>query len=208
MRSWRIRILTPLAYSVALLLSVGTPARAGLEEGKAAYERGDFGSALREFATAADQGNPEAQVDLGKMYMQGRGTSKDIAQAIHWYHAAAAQGNSEGQFFLGGLYLMGGPISKDVPQGLKWLSLAAEQGLPDAEVLLGITYLKGQDVPRDLIQADVFLRRAAAHGDPLAPRMLHSAEKQMTAEQIGTAKDLAAAWKPKPSISAAANPKE
>jgi TPR repeat protein len=77
--------------------------------------------------------------------------------------------------------------------------------MPDAEVLLGMTYLKGEDVPRDLVQADAFLRRAAAHGDPLAPRLIPSAEKHMTADQLSTAREMAATWRPKQPATPAAD---
>jgi uncharacterized protein len=197
-----------LICTVGLLFLTGVRTPADFEAGKNAYQQGDYATALHELTPLAEHGNAGAQVFLGKLYMQGRGAPKDIIQAIKWFQAAAEQGNAEGQFFLGGLYLMGGPVAKDVSQGLNWLELSADQGLPDAEVLLGMTYLKGQDVVRDLIQADVFLRLAAAHGDPLAPRMLLSAEKSMTADQLSKARELAATWKAKPAAKPASNPEK
>lgn len=40
----------------------------------------------------ADYGNPEAQVKLGEMYEEGRGTKQDYEVARQWYQKAADQG--------------------------------------------------------------------------------------------------------------------
>lgn len=42
---------------------------------------------------AADQGNANAQVNLGKAYCEGKGVSQDVGIATHYFRLAAAQGN-------------------------------------------------------------------------------------------------------------------
>ena len=175
---------------------------ADLRAGKRAYEEKEYVTAMKELAPLAQQGNAEAQLFLGKMYMSGRGVPKDADSALKWFRAAADQGNAEAQFFLGAMYLL---PAKDVPQGLKWLRLSAEQGMPDAQLLLGMAYLKGRDVPRDLVEADVWLQLAAAQGDKLAPSQQQQAEKQMSPDQITKAKTLVAAWKPRTALSASSD---
>ena len=44
------------------------PAFAGFDEGFAAYKRGDYETAHREFLKAAEQGDARAQYNLGVMY--------------------------------------------------------------------------------------------------------------------------------------------
>jgi len=46
-------------------------------------------------AAAAEQGLPEAQLQLGDLYHVGRGVDQDAGLAYAWYEKAAAQGNSE-----------------------------------------------------------------------------------------------------------------
>jgi uncharacterized protein len=63
-----------------------------LELGCDDYERGDFGSAIRNFEFAAKRGSPEAQVNLGNMLDAGEGTEPNVRRAIHWYKLAVRHG--------------------------------------------------------------------------------------------------------------------
>jgi len=47
------------------------------------------------FVKAAEQGDTDAQYELGLMYEKGRGVPKDYAKAAEWFSKAAAQGNTE-----------------------------------------------------------------------------------------------------------------
>ncbi len=60
----------------------------------AAYQRGDYATAIRKFRPLAEQGNAEAQFNLGGMYRQGRGVPQDDAEAMKWYRKAAEQGDA------------------------------------------------------------------------------------------------------------------
>jgi len=62
------------------------------QEGFEAYERGDFGTALKEFRPLVDQGYPLAQATLGLMYAKGQGLPKDYVLAHMWMNLAAAKG--------------------------------------------------------------------------------------------------------------------
>ena len=61
-----------VVLTVAILLGLAAPAWAGFDEGVAAYERGDYATALREFRPFANQGYAAAQFNLGIMYDEGR----------------------------------------------------------------------------------------------------------------------------------------
>jgi TPR repeat protein len=50
--------------------------------------------AVKWFRRAADQGDPDAQYNLGLMYEKGRGVSQDDAEALEWYRRAEDQGNA------------------------------------------------------------------------------------------------------------------
>ena len=64
------------------------------EDGKAAYQSGDYETALRFWRPLADQGNAEAQNGLGVAYVGGHGVPQDPAQAVLWWRKAADQGNA------------------------------------------------------------------------------------------------------------------
>src|SRR5215472_3360871 len=148
MRFWLQR------YSVgafAILLCSTFCAAANLESAKRAYEQKDYAAALREFSPLAEQGNADAQLYLGRMYMTGQGVLRDPDQAMKWLKASALQGNADAEFFVGSYYLL---PHRDVAEGVKWLRLSAEQGQQDAQLLLGKAYLQGdKDLPRDPVQA-------------------------------------------------------
>src|SRR5260370_9528723 len=148
------------------VLSSGYVCGADFQAGKRAYEQRDFATAMKELAALARQGNADAQLFLGKMYMSGQGVPKDADLAVKWFKAAADEGNAEGQFFLGAMYLL---PAKDIPQGLKSLRLSAQQGRPDAQLIVEMAYLNGREAPHDLVEADMWLELAATQGDKYAP---------------------------------------
>jgi TPR repeat protein len=158
-----------------------------------AYKEKQYTAALTEFTAIAAQGNADAQLIVGKMYMIGQGVEKDSDQAMKWFRSAASQGNVDAQFFLGAMYLL---PQRDVEEGLKWLRLAAAREMQDAQFLLGMSYLKGQNFTHDPVRADMWLRLAAAQGGEFYQSQLVEAERELTPDQIEKAKALAAAWKP------------
>ena len=87
-----------------LLIVLATPAWAGFDEGVAAYDRGDYATALREWRPLAEQGHVLAQYKIGTMYSQGVGVRQDYVEATKWLRKAARQGYPEAQFVLGFLY--------------------------------------------------------------------------------------------------------
>ena len=179
-------------------LSVG----ADIESGKRAYQQKDYATALKEFTPLAEQGNQDAQLFLGKMYMLGQGVLKDPDQAIKYLKASGEQGNAVAQFFLGAMYLL---PHKNIIEGVKWLRLSAEQGQQDAQLLLGKSYLQGdKELPRDPVQAEMWLQLAAKNNLEFYQTELLAAEREMSPDQIAKGKALAAAWKPKTAAAPAA----
>lgn len=176
------------------LLFTSPASSADWESAKRAYQQKDYAAALKEVVPLAEQGNSDAQVLLGRMYLRGRGVLQSPGQALEWFKAAAAQGNTDGEFLLGSMYLL--PRS-NTAEGLKWVRLAASHGNKDAQLLLGKTCLEGlPELPRDPVQADMWLRLAAKDNLPFYGAELASAEKQMSPDQIAKGKALADVWKP------------
>ncbi len=78
-----------LVLTIAILIGLAAPAWAEFAEGLAAYKRGDYATALREFRPLAEQGVAEAQYYLGIRYDLGRGVPQDRVQAHLWLSLAA-----------------------------------------------------------------------------------------------------------------------
>jgi TPR repeat protein len=176
-----------------LALSLFDVATAGpLEDGQAAYQKGDYSTALQNFRQLADQGNAFAQADLGWMYAQGQGVAQDCAQAVAWWRKAADQGNAAGQANLGMMYGLGLGVAQDTTQSLVWFRKATDQGQVEAQEALGLMYASGQGVPQDDAQAVAWWRKAADQGDADAQADLAG----MYAQGHGVPQDFAqaAAW--------------
>ncbi len=107
------------------ILGLMAPAWAGFYKGVAAYNRGDYATALREYRKAAEQGVADAQFNLGLMYGNGHGVPQDYAKALQWYRKAAEQGDAEAQYNLGFMYDNGLGVPQDYMQAHLWYNLAA-----------------------------------------------------------------------------------
>ena len=80
-----------IALVAVLMFGLTTSARAGFDEGLAAFERGDYATALEEWLPLAEGGNANAQYHLGFMYAVGQGVPKDNIEAHMWLSLAAAK---------------------------------------------------------------------------------------------------------------------
>ena len=97
------------------------------DDGVAAYERGDYATALRLLRPLADQGDATAQHNLGVMYFYGRGVPQNYAQAVSWYRKAAEKGDADAQHNLGFMYHHGHGVPQDYVQAHMWINLAASR---------------------------------------------------------------------------------
>ncbi|TSE23937.1 tetratricopeptide repeat protein [Tepidimonas aquatica] len=177
-----------VTFGCAITLAFGTlSAHAGFDEGLAAYERGDYATALKEWRPLARQGHASAQYNLGVMYDQGRGVPQDYAEAVKWYRQAAAQGHAKAQSNLGLMYAKGRGVPQDYAEAVKWYRQAAAQGLAAAQYNLGVMYDEGWGVPQDKVLAYALYNLSAA-GDPSkdnkAPRNRESIAQGMSREAI------------------------
>ncbi len=107
------------ALCAGFTLGLTAPAWAGFDEGVAAYNRGDYATALREFRPLAEQGDAAAQHNLGLMYHIGQGVTQDYAKAVKWYRKAAEQGDAKAQHNLGFMYQNAKGVPDDHAEAVK-----------------------------------------------------------------------------------------
>ena len=120
--------MTRIIVAAALLIAFMATARADIQEGYAAYERGDYATALREFRPLARQGDASAQITLGFMYDKGQGVPQDYAEAVKWYRMAAEQGDADAQSYLGNIFENGQGVPQDYVSAHMWFTLAVAHG--------------------------------------------------------------------------------
>ena len=151
----------------------------------------------------ASAGDAAAQVELGRMYMDGRGVPQDASQGVMWLGKAAEQGHPYAQYILGVLYSQGSSVPKDERKALSWFSKAATQGNVSAQVFLGAIYANGTlGVTKDAITAYVWWSAAAVSATvakdaelaALVTKQRDTFATTMTAAQIAEANKLAKQW--------------
>ena len=168
-----LKKITALIGGSALALTLFVAAAAGpLEDGGAAYQKGDYAAAMSYWRPLAEQGNASVQFNLGVMYDLGQGVQQDYAQALIWYRKAADNGLLDAQFNIGLMYEQGKGVQQDYAQALDWYRDAADQGLAYAQNKVGAIYDHGQGVQRDYGQAVLWYHKAAEQGDAEAQNNL------------------------------------
>ncbi len=183
-----------IAIAAVLLVTLVGPARAGFDEGAAAYGLGDYAMAIKEFRPLAEQGHAEAQFNLGLMYEIGVGVPQDFAEAAKWYRKAAEQGVAVAQSILGVIYHSGDGVPQDYAEALKWHRMAAEQGYVRAQLETGLMYRHGLGASPDFIQAHMWFDIAAEQGNTLGRKYRDIAAKEMTSADISKAQAMAREW--------------
>jgi hypothetical protein len=71
-------------------------------------------------------GDPDAQYQLGRMYLEGYGGVKDPKQAARWLQLAANKGHYQAQALLGTMLFKGEAVTRQAARGLMWLTLARD----------------------------------------------------------------------------------
>ncbi len=119
----------------------------------AEYDRADYKTALAVWMPTAEQGDAEAQTNVGEIFERGLGGEPNYEAAVIWYQRAADQGNARAQFNLGTLYEQGLGVEKDQ---LKALNLYRQAwGLPADNVMFESAASEAQQALRDQLQQSV-----------------------------------------------------
>ena len=113
------------AILLALLMTLSSPVAAqDSQKGYAAYNAGDYVTAIQEWTPLAEAGNASVRYNLGVMSAQGQGVTQDYAEAVKWYRLAADQGYAQAQSNLGVMYDKGLGVPPDYAEAVKWYRLA------------------------------------------------------------------------------------
>ncbi len=110
----------------------------------------------------AKNGNPNAQLALGKIYFEGLVKKKqDHKKAFQLFMAAAIQDSPQAMFNVGLCYDGGFGVKKNLLEALRWYHKAADAGVPEAQINAAIAAEQRGDYPTAL----KYLRLRATQGD-------------------------------------------
>jgi|TARA_B110000908_G_scaffold11742_1_gene13710 TPR repeat protein len=184
--------LYSLVLAIILLVGgVSVATAQDYDKGLEAAQAGDFQTALQEWRPLAEQGNSDAQKDLGVMYYTGQGVSQDYAEAVKWYRLAAEQGNADAQSNLAEMYYKGQGILLDYDEAAKWLQLVAKDGSAPAQHNLALMYEAGNGVLQSNVMAHMWYNIASANGHSKSGEWRDETAGLMTQADISKAQQMA-----------------
>lgn len=116
------------------------------------YDRADYKTALKVWLPSAEEGDAEAQTNVGEIFERGLGGEPNYEMAAFWYEKAAKQGNSRAQFNLGTLFEQGFGVEKNQLIAMNWYRQA--WGLEEDSVIFKSAADKAQDELRQQLAAE------------------------------------------------------
>ena len=155
-------------------------------------DNGDL-TALADLKTAADQGSPQAQFYLARLYEAGAaGLKKDLGEARRWTARAAETGDPSAMYNLASYMYAGDGGAKDPTGAAQWFRRAAEHGVVNGQYNLAQLYEKGYGVPLNNAEAYKWYLVAAGAGDTEAKAAADSLKDKMTPDALAAAEHAAA----------------
>jgi TPR repeat protein len=129
----------------------------------------DEAKAANLFEKAATAGHTRGQINLGILYLAGRGVPRDVVLARSWLEKAAASGDVQALYTLG--RAMSDSMGQAGPDPVRAADLfrrAAEKGHSLAGLRYGLALSDGQGVKADPVAAQRWLVEAQQRGIPEA----------------------------------------
>jgi TPR repeat protein len=189
MRRYLVSILAVFSLAFSAAIAAGN-----YQDGRSAYDVGDFEKALAVWAPAADSGDADSQYGMGLLYSEGIVVPMDDNEALKWFGLAAEQGHGDAQYKLGVMHANGWGVPMDETEAMKWYKLAAENGVTAAQVSLGTMYQNGFSVEQDKVEALKWFSVAVKLGDNDARVHQEYLAERMPPEELARADADVNAW--------------
>ena len=125
----------------------------------------------------AEQGDAEAQLQLGMRFAEGDGVIQNDKEA-------AKQGLAEAEYQYGLALLRGRGVVQDYKAAFSWIEKPAQRGYARAQYSLGELYRYGTGTAPDKARAYLWFNLAAAQGVDAAAKARDSLVWQLKPEQI------------------------
>src|SRR5882724_3392068 len=146
---------------------------------------------------AAKRGDADAQNNLGWIYLNGYGVSKNVDEAIKWLTKSAENGNLQAAGRLAAHYFFDMGEYKDIQEGIRWYRFGAERGDISDQTSLAFILREGGfpfndiKIEKDPNEAAKWYLRAARQGNGDAQIEIG----EMYAEGEGVSQDFVEAYK-------------
>lgn len=114
--------------------------------------------------SAAENGDPHAQLKLANKYYIGNEVPQDLFRAAQLYSKAAEYGINAAMFNYAFCLANGIGVAENMREAVKMYTKASENGDPDSMNNLASLYFQGKGVPRDRTAAAKLWQKAAEAG--------------------------------------------
>ncbi|HHG1038641.1 hypothetical protein M1K59_14425 [Klebsiella pneumoniae] len=121
---------------------------------------------IKAMLSQAKSGDASAQTQLGILYAEGSGVTRDYKKARSWFEQAGKQNYADAEYNLGVMYGNGDGVARDSKKALTWFEKAAEHGHIGARYNLGMIYGQGIGTAKDLVRAAFWFELAGQDGSP------------------------------------------
>jgi len=187
-----------IVLSFAILFAVFAAHAASAQDfatGVAAFQRGDYQTAIKNWMPLAEKDDGEAQRNIGIMFQQGLGVPQSDVDAVYWYRRAAENGHARAQQNLGLMYEQGAGVPLNYTEAAKWYRMAARGGNMLAKLNLGVMLERGvPGMPLNVVLAHMWYNLAAAQGSAEAAKFRDELALDMSREQVAEAQRQAREW--------------
>jgi len=154
-----------LAAACAAVLSLSAGACADLTTARNAKDSGNYAIAVENYRELAEFGIPEAQVELARLYLDGKGVEKNPQEAARLFFNAASAGNPKAHYELARLYENGDGVVKSGQKADAYYIRAIELGYKGpAFFARGRMYDRGKAVAKNTSLAMDLYHAAALEG--------------------------------------------
>jgi len=128
-----------------------------LEDAVEAMRTGNFAEAYCIMRPLAEEGDADAQYNIGWMYLNGYGLRVNDSLALDWWEKASAAGHADADFSIGMLYSLGeGDVPKDESKAIDYYLLAAKQRHEDAITILQSMMMRNDKAIKGRMHSIIF----------------------------------------------------
>lgn len=156
----KLAICTALPFA---LLCTQAAAGQTFEDGRRAYDFGEYAAAKTIWTTLAQAGDAKSATSLAFLYREGRGVPRDANAAARWYYRAALRDEPTAQVALCDIHLKGDGVRRDFQTALFWCELSIAGGETSAIGLREHAMRRITAGQRDLVRAKIAEWRTVAH---------------------------------------------
>ena len=128
-----------IRYSICIFaVTIAIPSLASdVSDAVNAMRAGNFAEAYCVLKPYAESGDPEAQYNIGWMYLNGYGLMMNDRLALEWWERASDQGYTDATFSIAMLYSLGeGQVKRDMNKAVSYYLMAVEDGHEDANMIV------------------------------------------------------------------------